>query len=106
MPGTPGQAGVDSMIEFVLARTNPAGQPTTGITRDCNATWYRDRGNYYNTLAWDTSRYMNVYVNSAGGSRGYTFLPADPAGPRGTAADRIVINQLAFGRPGPFAPYN
>ncbi|MBC7978886.1 MAG: zinc metalloprotease [Myxococcales bacterium] len=105
-PGTPGQAGADSRIEFVLATTDPAGQPTTGITRDCNATWYRDKGNYYNTLAWDTSRYMNLYVNSAAGSRGYTFLPADPAGPRGTKADRIVINHLAFGRPGPFAPYN
>jgi hypothetical protein len=105
-PGTPGAAGTDSMIEFALATTDPAGRPTTGITRDCNATWYRDRGNYYNTLAWDTSRYMNVYVNSAAGSRGYTFLPADPTSPRGTRADRIVINQLAFGRPGPFAPYN
>lgn len=105
-PGTPGQAGVDSMIEFFLATIDPVGRPTTGITRDCNATWYRDRGGYYTTLAWDTSRYMNVYVNSAGGSRGYTFLPADPVGPRGTSADRIVINQLAFGRPGPFAPYN
>jgi Pregnancy-associated plasma protein-A len=105
-PGTPGQAGVDSKIEFALATIDPAGRPTTGITRDCNATWYRDKGGYYTTLAWDTSRYMNVYVNTAAGSRGYTFLPADPASPRGTSADRIVINQLAFGRPGPFAPYN
>jgi hypothetical protein len=84
-PGTPGQAGVDSKIEFVLATTDPVGRPTTGITRNCNATWYLDRGNYYNTLAWDTSRYVNVYVNSAGGSRGYTFLPADPTGPAGRA---------------------
>ena len=104
-PGTPGQAGADSEIEFVLATTDPDGQPTAGITRDCNTTWYQDRGDYYDSLAWDTQRYLNIYVNTAGGSRGYTFLPADPSGPRGTSADRVVINQLAFGRPGPFPPY-
>jgi hypothetical protein len=105
-PGTAGQAGADSMIEFVLASTDPRGQPTTGITRDCNTTWYQDRGNYYDTLAWDTQRYLNIYVNSAAGARGYTFLPADATGPRGSKADRVVINQLAFGRPGPFFPFN
>jgi hypothetical protein len=107
-PGTPGGAGVDSQIEFVLATTDPDGRPSTGITRDCNTAWYRDTGsNYWATLAWDPQRYVNVYVNSAGGSRGYVpFLPADPAGAIGTGADRVVINQLAFGRPGPFPPYD
>jgi hypothetical protein len=106
-PGTLGEAGVDSQLELVLATTDPNGQPTTGITRDCNATWYRDKGSYWTSLAWDPQRYVNVYVNSAGGSRGYVpFLPADPAGAIGTSADRVVINQLAFGRPGPFPPYD
>lgn len=106
-PGTPGQGGVDSRIEFELATTDPSGRPTTGITRDCNATWYQDKGSYWTSLAWDPKRYVNVYVNSAGGSRGYVpFLPADPAGTVGAGTDRVVINQLAFGRPGPFFPYN
>lgn len=107
-PGTPGGAGVDSQIEFVLATTDPSGRPSPGITRDCNATWYRDTGStYWTSLAWDPQRYLNLYVNSAGGSRGYVpFLPADPAGAIGAGPDRVVINQLAFGRPGPFAPYN
>ncbi len=97
LAGTPGAAGVDSRIEFVLA----------GVTRDCDATWYQDDGDYWTTLAWDPTRYLNLYTNTAGGSRGYVpYLPADPEGPIGQPADRVVINELAFGRDGPFPPHD
>jgi hypothetical protein len=105
--GSPGAGGADTRIEFFLATQNPQGGPTTGITRSCNATWYRDRGDYWLSLAWDPTRYLNIYTNNANGARGYVpFLPADPAGSVGQTRDRVVINWLAFGRIGPFPPYH
>jgi hypothetical protein len=105
--GSRGAAGVDTRIEFFLATRNPRGAPTTGIDRRCNATWHRDRGDYWLSIAWDPTRYLNLYTNNANGSRGYVpFLPADPAGSVGQTRDRVVINFLAFGRNGPFPPYH
>jgi hypothetical protein len=105
LPGTPGDPGSDTHVEFALATEDPAGNPTTGITRHCDTTWYNDQGSYWTTLAWDPTRYMNIYTNSANGARGYVpFLPA--SGPVGSAADRVVINWLAVGRPGPTPPYD
>jgi hypothetical protein len=102
LAGTPGAAGADTQIAFYLADRDPQGNPTNGITRHCNATWYADQGEYWQTLAWNPARYINVYTNSAAGSRGYVpFLPADPAGSVGLPRDRVVINWLAFGRNGP-----
>jgi len=100
-------AGVDTRIEFFLATEDPQGAPTTGITRSCNTTWHRDRGDYWLSLAWDPTRYLNLYTNNANGARGYVpFLPADPAGDVGQPRDRVVVNFLAFGRNGPFPPYH
>ena len=105
LPGSPGAAGVDSGIRFALAALDPDGQPTTGITHHCNTAWFNDQtatNPYYDTVSWDPQRYLNLYANSAGGSRGYVpFLPAlEPAGV-GTPEDRVVVNWQAFGRPGP-----
>jgi hypothetical protein len=84
-------------IDFTLVET----------TRECNATWYQDDGDYWTTLARDPSRFLNLYTNTAGGSRGYVpSLPAEPDGLVGQPADRVVINWLAFGRPGPFPPHD
>lgn len=103
LPGTLGDPGVDTRIQFELATVDPAGNPTTGITRSCNTTWYNDQGTYWDTLAWDPHRYVNLYTNTANGARGYVpFLPADGGGTMvGTNADRVVINHLAFGDGGP-----
>lgn len=105
LPSTPGAAGVDTGIRFELASVDPDGQPTTGITRHCNTTWFNDQTQtnpYYETLAWDPDRYLNLYSNSAAGARGYVpFLPALDPGQIGTNADRVVVNWQAFGRPGP-----
>lgn len=108
LPGSHGAPGRDSHIQFALATEDPGGNPTTGITRDCNTTWFNDQGSYWDTLAWDPHRYMNLYTNTANGARGYVpFLPADGGGSMvGTNADRVVINFLAFGRPGPTPPYD
>lgn len=94
---TPGAPGYDTGIQFVLATTDPSGNPTTGITRSVNDTWYNDSGNYWNTLHWDTSKYMNIYTNLAGGALGY--VPNLPQGGlSGDPGDRVVILSSAFGR--------
>jgi hypothetical protein len=110
LAGTPGAGGVDTQIEFFLATTDPSGNPTNGITRTTNNTWFNDTGTYYATLAWNTQRYLNIYTNSAGGGGTLGYNPDLPQGPSnivGTTADRVVILWSAFGRPalgGP--PYN
>lgn len=97
LAGTPGAGGYDSAIQFVLASTDPGGSPTTGITRTVNDNWFNDNGSYYNTLAWDTADYMNIYTNNAGGNLGY--VPSLPqSGIAGSNQDRIVILWSAFGR--------
>jgi len=107
LAGTPGALGYDTKVEFVLATQDPQGAPTSGITRDCNSTWYADQGSYWTTLAWDPTRYLNLYTNTAANARGYVpFLPADPAGAVGQPQDRVVINTLAIGRNGPVPAHN
>jgi len=106
LAGTPGSNGTDSAIQFQLAPVDPDGNPTTGITRDCNTTWFNDGGAYWNTLAWDPNRYLNIYTNLASGALGYVpFLPADGGGGQvGLPHDRVVILWDAFGRDAPRGP--
>lgn len=106
LTGTPGAPGTDIQVEFYLATEDPGGSPTTGITRTTNDTWFTDSGAYWNTLAWDTNEYMNVYTNTAGGALGY--VPDFPqSGLAGLNSDRVVIAWDAFGRNAPGgAPYD
>ncbi len=103
--GSNGAPGADSQIEFYLADVDPSGNPTTGITRSTNNTWFNDGGGYYNTLAWDTNRYLNIYTNQASGALGY--VPDLPQGGIvGSNSDRVVILYSTFGRNAPFSPFN
>ncbi len=103
--GSLGENGTDIQIEFYLATEDPDGNPTNGITYSTNNTWYNDSGGYYNSLAWDTNRYCNIYTNSASGALGY--VPDLPQGGiAGNPADRIVIFHDAFGRNSPLPPYH
>ncbi len=106
LAGTNGANGTDAQMEFYLATVDPQGDPTTGITRDCNTTWFNDGGAYWNSLAWDPNNYLNFYTNQASGNLGYVpFLPADGGGSLvGTPQDRVVILWDTFGRNGPFGP--
>ena len=107
IPGTPGAQGYDSKIEFVLASTDPQGAGTTGILRYANDDWHDDVGDYWFSTAWDTSRYLNIYVNSPFGGTVLGYVPAMPHHGLvlNTAADRVVINHLALGRPGAMANF-
>ncbi len=103
--GTLGAPGTDVGIEFYLETEDPVGNPTTGNTRRDNNTWYSDRGSYWNTLAWDTNRYLNIYTNSASGALGY--VPNLPQGGIvGLPEDRVVVLHSAFGRDAPLRPFD
>ncbi|MEE9297265.1 MAG: DUF4215 domain-containing protein [Phycisphaerae bacterium] len=101
--GTNGESGTNIEIEFHLATEDPSGSPTNGITYSTDNTWFNDGGSYWNTLAWDTNRYLNIYTNTAGGFLGY--VPDLPQGGiAGSNADRVVILWSSFGRNGPIGP--
>ncbi len=108
--GTNGENGTNAEIHFALASIDPGGMPTNGITRTCNDLWWNDNGNYWDTLAWDPHRYLNIYTNNIGGGGilGYVpFLPADGGGGNvGQNFDRVVILWSAFGRNSPLPPFD
>lgn len=108
LAGSNGANGTDAQIRFALATEDPLGQPATGITRSCNSLWFNDNGSYWNSLAWDPNRFLNIYTNTAGGFLGYVpFLPADAGGSLvGDPSDRVVILWSAFGRDSSAVPYD
>jgi len=106
LAGTNGENGTDCQIEFYLAEVDPDGNPTNGITFSNNTTWYNDGGSYWNSLAWDPNRYMNIYTTTASGALGYVpFLPAN--GNVGGNEDRVVVLWESYGEGAPIGPpYN
>ncbi|MCE2882680.1 MAG: hypothetical protein LW636_10050 [Planctomycetaceae bacterium] len=97
---------VNGKIKFQLATTNPQGQPTPGYVYYNNDSWYNDSGSYWNTIAWNPQKYLNIYTNTAGGALGY--VPALPSSGTivGTLSDRVVCYWEAFGTNPGFAPFN
>jgi hypothetical protein len=106
LPGSLGSPGTDTRIEFYLANVDPDGNPTTGINRYTNKKWYNDQGNYSASIGWDSSRYLNIYTNSAGGNLGYAYVP-NGGGVVGSSFDGVRILWAAFGLNAPIGPpYN
>jgi hypothetical protein len=105
LTGTNGQNGTDCQIEFYLAEADPNGNQTNGITYSNNTTWYNDGGSYYESLAWDPSRYMNIYTNTASGNLGYVpWLPQESFGNPGSNSDRVVVLWESYGENAPIGP--
>ena len=104
LPGTNGANGTDTMIQFVLADTDPVGGPSSGITRTANDNWFADNDEigFKTALRWDPNAYLNLYTNNTG-ALGYAYLPAGSAG---QIWDGVVITYSAFGRNSPFPPYD
>ncbi len=98
LPGSPGAPGTDARIRFHLATTDPGGSPTTGITYSTNNNWFQDNGSYWNSLAWDTNRYMNVYTNAVPCCYGYVAGFPAQGGLVGQNHDRIVVWWEAVGK--------
>jgi len=104
LAGSLGAGGTDARLEFYLATEDPSGNPTTGINRYNNTTWYNDGGGYYNTLNWDATRYLNIYTNQASGALGYVRNFPAAAGHVGSSQDHVVLLWSAVGRNAPIGP--
>ncbi len=111
MMGTPGAMGTNTKLQFVLAKLDPMGNPTTGIDVVTSNTYFNDPGSggqnqMKRALKWDTTRYLNIYTNDAGGGGilGYATFPQEEAG---GPEDGVVLNWVYVGRNAPGgAPYD
>jgi hypothetical protein len=100
---------LDSKIQFALATKDPAGKPTSGITR--TATTVASFGPDDSVKAkktggvppWPADRYLNIWVcNLSSNLLGYAQFPGGPA-----KTDGVVILFSAFGtRKGAMAPFD
>ena len=99
----------DARISFKLATTDPAGNPTDGITRTrTTRNGFTDDDSVKSAGsggadAWPADEYLNIWVcHLLGGLLGYAQFPGGPA-----ATDGVVIRQSAFGTTGTAAaPFN
>jgi hypothetical protein len=99
----------DPKIEFTLAKRDPSGKTTNGITRTKTSkrSFGADDSVKAKTTggvnAWPTDRYLNLWVCSLGdGLLGYAQFPGGPA-----RTDGVVILNTAFGTQGTAtAPFN
>ncbi|WP_338793837.1 GEVED domain-containing protein [Bernardetia sp. Wsw4-3y2] len=100
----------DTEIEFVLASTDPNGNPTTGVTRtQTSKTSFSTNDAMKFTSqggkdAWNTQKYLNIWVcNMSGGILGYAQFPGSGA----ANTDGVVILTTGFGSTGNVgAPFN
>lgn len=99
----------DARIQFALAKTDPAGKPTNGITRTSTTvpTFGTNDAVKSSTTGgaapWPSDRYLNIWVCQLGGGLlGYAQFPGGPS-----ETDGVVILQSAFGTTGTAtAPFN
>jgi PKD repeat protein len=102
LPSTPGASGHAGRIRFVLASTDPQGNPTTGIRYVTSNSYFHDPGSGVSAmkaaLAWDPERYLNIYTNDASGALGYATFPSESAGNRD---DGVVLLYTSVGRNAP-----
>lgn len=97
--------GADINIEFVLALTDPNGNPTNGIVRIQNEKedWNISEENSLKSLSyWNAESYLNIWVCNLTGFLGYaTFPESDLPGLEETAQDPtldgVVIDYQVFG---------
>ena len=76
-----------------LARIDPNGNCTTGITRTYSTDTNIGDDRVKNLIKWDQNKYLNIWIcNNANGAGGYAYLPCT-GGPN----DGIVIRNAQFG---------
>lgn len=95
-------AGVDTDIEFCLAKKDPQGKCTNGIVRvnsplSNHQTYQRSQLKLLSY--WDNTRYLNMYVvkniNNGSGILGYSSFPGGPPD-----EDGIVVRHDYYGKTG------
>jgi hypothetical protein len=104
LPGTPGAMGTNTQFQFVLAKFDPQGSPTTGIEYVTSDAYFADSENpnpMKVALHWDTTRYLNIYTNDAQGFLGYATFPQEEAG---GIEDGVVLLWDSVGRNSPGGP--
>lgn len=109
VPGAFAGLTADARVEFELAKTDPSGNPTTGVTRTATAVnGFSDDDAVKSSAtggadAWPSDKYLNIWVcQLSGGLLGYAQFPGGPA-----ATDGVVILHSAFGTTGTAAaPFN
>jgi PKD repeat protein len=80
-------------FKMKLAKKDPNGNCTTGITRTYSTDGNIGDDRVKNLILWDQAKYLNVWVcTSANGAGGYAYLPCT-----GGAVDGIVIRNAQFG---------
>ncbi|PWK20242.1 putative secreted protein (Por secretion system target) [Arcicella aurantiaca] len=104
--------GADMEIEFVLATTDPNGNPSTGITRTYTTQQsfdlFTENQSIANLIHWNYERYLNIWVvRSNGRTIGYSAFPYDSQlqGLEATASDiagqnifdGVIIDYRNFG---------
>jgi WD40 repeat protein len=95
----------DAAIEFRLAKVDPDGQPTQGITRTRTkrASFEPDNSVKHDARggkdAWPTTQYLNIWVAPLQGVLGYSAFPGDPS-----EMDGVVIDYRSFGTIGTAEP--
>lgn len=102
----------DAQVEFCLAKSDPNGNATTGITRTpTTRTEFSDDdsvkfSNKRGENAWNSTQYLNMWVcKMDGNTLGYAQLPADLA--LFGETDGVVIDFEAFGTIGTAkSPFN
>jgi hypothetical protein len=89
----------DAQIEFALAATDPAGEPTNGITRTktTRASFLADDAVHFTAKggqdAWPAEQYLNIWVCSLPDEvPGYASIPSPSS-----STDGVVTNYTAFG---------
>lgn len=87
-------------IHFVLAKRDPNGNATNGITRTYTSNTSFSSNNYIKFdsygghNAWPTDQYLNIWVGNLG-LCGYSTFPGAPA-----SVDGVVVKYNCFGRVG------
>jgi hypothetical protein len=100
--------GADMEIAFCKATRTPTGATTTGITRKSVGSNFVFEDSYYQAageLAWDTTKYLNVWIGRFSDPQilGFAYLPSAA----GSAFDGLCIGDQFFGTTGTAsAPFN
>ncbi|WP_083190162.1 zinc-dependent metalloprotease [Chryseobacterium artocarpi] len=100
----------DMEIAFCLATKDPLGNVTSGVIRKSVSSSFNFDDDYYNgnvggDNAWDTTKYLNIWVGAFTNQRllGWAYPPEAA----GYANDGLCITYRAFGTTGTVqAPYN
>lgn len=92
----------NTQFEFRLARKDPNGNCTDGITRTVSTLTYEANDNVKDLISWPSNRYLNIWVADkvlAGGVRvgGYAYQPGNAPGSNN---DGIIVDHRQLGSVG------